>query len=343
MPDQYTRLLELGLEPDRSVPVATEVVRLDRRRFQAKTSYAAMGTLVSVTAIGRSGELLDDAIAAARGEMERLIAIFSRFETASALTQLNGAGQLRDAPPELASVVQRALAYHAQTRGAFDITVAPLVDLYRERLTGADPVEPTDAEIREARGLVAASAVSAGSREVRLGRAGMRLTLDGIAKGFIVDRMAAALEAGGVRDFLIDGGGDISTRGRNAAGRAWTVAVQDPEGTGRFPDVIPLANGAVATSGSYERHYDAGRRFHHIVDGATGRSPLTCSSVSVVARSAMLADVLATSVFVLGPDAGLAFIEGRSDCSCLIIDQHGRAIRSRRWTSIAPPQPDFPE
>lgn len=329
--DPLTRLLELGFEPARDVP-PRDVVRIDRSTFRVSAACGAMGTLVAVTGLGPSGEHLDEAIGGALDEMHRLIAVFSRFETASALTQLNVCGRLSSPPPELVQVLEDAIRCHALTRGVFDVTVAPLVDLFRDRMTGPRPTTPSDAEIRDARALVGAGGITAGRREVRLGRSGMRVTLDGIAKGYIVDRMAAILDAHHVRDYLIDAGGDIRARGRNPARHPWTVAVQDPRKLGAYPDVIHLRDGAVATSGSYERSFDAAQQFHHIIEPETGRSPTSCSSVSVVARSTVLADVLATSVFIMGPERGLAFVESRSDCECLIIDRDGRELRSRGWT-----------
>ena len=112
--------------------------------------------------------------------------------------------------------------------------------------------------------------------------------------------------------------------------------MESPLRRGDYPDAIALTDAAVATSGSYERYYDAKRTFHHIIDAATGRSPAHCSSVSVVAPTAMAADALATTVFVMGPRAGVAFIDALPDCACLILDHEGRARRSRAWRSATP-------
>lgn len=338
--DNLSRLLELGFEQARDVPVIVEDACIDRRTHRLGARCAAMGTHVSITAIGPSRDRLDDAIGNTFEEMERLIDIFSRYQRDSALTELNATGLLRGPPPELNHVVEHALGYHRLTDGTFDISVAPLLDLFRERLDSART--PTDAEIREARELVGPAGIVARGHELRLGRAGMRVTLDGIAKGYIVDRMAATLEARGIGNFLIDAGGDIRSRGRKEGGQCWRVAVQDPSKGGAFPDVLHLGNAAVATSGSYERHFDAGRRFHHIIDAGTGRSPTSCTSVSIVAGSTMLADVLATSVFVMGPARGLAFVDGYDGCECLIIDDAGREFRSRGWRSASPAPPSAP-
>jgi thiamine biosynthesis lipoprotein len=304
------RLLHLGFAPADATPVATEALRVDRDTVLVTTSRPAMGTLVSISALGRSRGLLDDAIGETFAEMERLIAIFSRFEPASALTLLNDTGRLEGPPPELAHVVSRALRYYALTQGAFDITVEPLLH--------------PDADIAAALALVGAERVAASRRGIRLGRAGMGLTLDGIAKGYIVDAIARGLTARDVRAFLINAGGDIRTAGTRENGRPWTVGVWDPDSPGLFPDIVHLTNAAVATSGKYERG-------DHIVDGATGRSPNHHLSVSVLAPTAMAADALATALFVLDAPRGLALVESLAHCECLILDPDGHHFRSSGW------------
>ena len=112
--------------------------------------------------------------------------------------------------------------------------------------------------------------------------------------------------------------------------------VRDPAGNAVLRDAILLDDGAVATSGSYEVFFDAARRFHHLVDPRTGRSPAHCVSVSVRAPTAMAADALATSVFCMPPGAGMELVERLPACACLIIDAAGRRIRSRGWTSAHP-------
>lgn len=333
------RLLDMGFERVGEVPTATEVHRLGPRAVLVTAGRPAMGTLVSVSALGRTQPRLEEAIGRAFDEMDRLIGIFSRFESASALSALNDAGRLDRPPPELAYVVERALEYHTITGGAFDVTVEPLVNLFRDRLGGPRPAAPSDAEIREALARVGAAEVTASRREIRFGRRDMGITLDGIAKGYIVDAMADTLARGGVRNFLINAGGDIRTAGAGAEGRPWTVGVRDPAASGTFPDVIHLTGAAVATSGGYEIYFDPERRFHHIVDAATGRSPSTSASVSVVAPTATAADALATAVFVMGAGRGVALVDALPGCECLIIDHGGLARRSAGWRTAVPNTP----
>lgn len=331
--DSFSRLIGMGFEQERVPHEATDLGRVGRRTHKLAAERPAMGTGVAITALGAGPDRLEEAVGRAFEEMDRLIAIFTRFESASALSQLNDFGRLAAPPPELAHVLDRAARYHAATHGVFDVTVAPLVDLFRERWSGPTGGAPSEAEIREARARVGAREVHASSGAVRFGRAEMRVTLDGIAKGYIADRMAAVLEKHRVRSYLVDAGGDVRTRGRKEGRQPWTVAVRDPGGGGVLPDVLSLTRGAVATSGSYEIFFDAKREFHHIVDGAAGRSPADATSVTVLAPTAMAADALATSVFVLGPAGGVALVDSLARCECLILDRGGRRHRSRGWKS----------
>jgi thiamine biosynthesis lipoprotein len=164
----------------------------------------------------------------------------------------------------------------------------------------------------------------------------MGITLDGIAKGYIVDAIARVLEMYGVKRYLINAGGDIRAAGKKEKKQPWTVAVKDPSGERSFPDTIHLSDAAVATSGSYEIYFDRDKLFHHLVDSKTGRSPDMSSSVSVLAPSTMAADALATTVFVMDPPRAVQFIDSLSGCECLIIDNHGSQLKSSGWTSAAP-------
>ena len=324
-------LCGLGFEPVRPSADEAEVQSVGRDGFRVESRRPAMSTLVSVAAIHESAALGEDAIGRAFDEMDRLIAIFSRYDEASALSALNAEGHLEGPPPELAMVLSAALSYHRLSGGAFDPTVAPLVDLFCASFTGPVPREPTAAEIAEARELVGAGAITASRRRVRLTRRGTALTLDGIAKGYIVDRMAATLERAGIGRYLVEAGGDIRTGGTKEAGLPWAVAVRDPERAGRLPGTIHLSGAAVATSGSYERYYDPERRFHHIVDAARGFSPRACTSATVVAPSATAADALATAVLVLGSRAGVALVESLPGCACLIVQSDGCVTHSHGW------------
>jgi len=323
-------LMELGFERVRATPVSVEITPVDRRTCKVVAARPAMGTLASLSLLARSQDQGETAARRAFEEMDRLIAVFDRYDGASAVSRLNETGHLVGPPPELRDLIARAVRFHNLSAGGFDISVAPLVDLFKKRLR-AEP--PAAAEVRQALELVGTRHIEVSRRHIGFARSGMRVTLDGIAKGRIVDAMARMLEQYRVKNYLIEAGGDIVARGTKEHQRPWTVAVQDPGKSGFFPDVIELKAGAVATSGAYEASFDAAGEHHHIVHSDTGQSPQHASSVSVLAPSAMAADALATTVFLLEPNRGIEFVENLAGCECLIVERDGRVAKSRGWPS----------
>jgi len=341
-------LQAMGFQRVDAHPPPTESVPVAGNRHKVTLTSPSMGTLVSMTAIHPSRDLAEEAMGRALSEMSRVVDLLNRYDAASAIWALNDLGRIQGPPPELSTVLGAALRYHGVTLGAFDPTVQPLVDLFRERRsqgtgdgalgqegTAGNLPFPARAEVRELLELVDAGAVEISPRAIRLGKEGMGITLDGIAKGYVVDRVVDTLRKQGLTDFLVNAGGDIRSEGCREDGRPWRVAVQDPGKSGAFPDVITLSGMAVATSGSYEIYLDPAQTHHHILDSRDGHSPRGSRSVSIVAPTAMEADALATSVFLMEPHQGTAFIDSIPECACLIVDRQGRQVRSARWRSAA--------
>jgi len=334
LPGKLGELLDMGFERVEAPPVTTESVRLDKHTHKLSQFRPAMGTFISVTVLHESETLAEEAIGRSFEEMERLVDLFNRWDQATPLAQLNERGVLRDSPPELVQVVTESLRYNQRSGGAFDVSVKPLVDMFIERLAEGDASPPNRAEVREALELVGSEHIEVRERTIAFKRAGMGITLDGIAKGHIVDRVSEVLQEHGVTSYLINAGGDIRSAGTKDNRLPWTVAVQDPLKRDNFPDVIELGDGAVATSGSYEIYFDRERLFHHVVSSKSGSSPRLSSSVSVLAPTTMAADALATAVFVMRPDAALRFVGKLPHCECLIIDAAGFQQRSKGWKSV---------
>jgi len=329
--EPLSRLRNLGFQEVTAPGLTFEQVRVDRDALEVVGTRPALGTLVSVTAISSSSAHGEVAIAAAFAELDRLVEIFSRHEPDSALSTLNDAGHLTGPPPELVRVLERSRYFHALSQGAFDVTVKPVLDLLGLRFPAT---APTAGELRDVAALVGAEHLTVKRRRIRFARGGMGVTLDGIAKGYIVDRMADVLGRHEIRRFLINAGGDIRARGLKESRRPWMVGVRDPSTDAVLPDVIALQDGAVATSGSYERFFDPAHRFHHIIDPASGQSPSVAWSVSVTAPTALAADALATTVFVLGPEAGMRLLEALPECAGFILTEGGVQRRSSRWPGL---------
>ncbi len=292
-------------------------------------SALLLGTTVSMTVAHKDAALADAALQAAFTEVERLQSVFNRHDSASALGVLNSQGTLADAPQELCLLLDESLALGRRTDGAFNISVAPLVDLLEQ--SAQNYKRPSASALAEARALVDLNAVKVSGRSIRLEKSGMRITLDGIAKGDIADYASRALLKAGISDFMVNAGGDIYAAGRKPDGNNWMVAVESPEPGGAYPAVVPLHNTALATSGTYEKNYGAQGRLNHLIQPQTGLSQQYFKSVTVSAPSVKLADALATALSAMRPADAMRAVNAMPGCAALFIDNGGKVYGSDKW------------
>jgi thiamine biosynthesis lipoprotein len=328
---KYSGILGVGFACSGLMPVS-ESVAFNRKLHKVTRARLSMGTFAAITAMHPSRTEADDAIGRAFEEMDRVSRLLNRYQPASAIGTLNKEGYLSDIPPEVSEVIARSLHFHKASNGAFDITVKPLVDLYKEHFE-AHKSPPSEAKVAKVLDLVDGSAVRFDGRTIRFTKEGMGITLDGIAKGYIIDCGAKTLEREGIKHALINAGGDIRAIGGKQSKTPWKVAVQNPDKDGPYVDTVTMVNGAIATSGNYEVYFDQEKLYHHIVNPKTGRSPLQSTSVTVSASNVMDADALSTAVFVLEPDAGKRFIENMPKTECLILNSSEKKIMSTGWPS----------
>ena len=205
-------------------------------------------------------------------------------------------------------MLAEARAYSGWTEGAFDVTVQPLWRLYAGHFArpGADPHGPGEAAHARARALVDYRAVEIDPAEVRFTRPGMAVTLNGIAQGYITDRVASLLQDVGMGDVLLDIG-EVRALGRHPDGRPWRVGLRraaEPETVAR---TVTLIDRAIATSAGIASPFDASGRHHHLFDPATGRPAQAARQVSVIAPRATVADALSTALAVAPPAQAAAY------------------------------------
>jgi thiamine biosynthesis lipoprotein len=319
----------LGLSP---LALATPVrERLwGPRLASASRTRPLMGTFVTVTVLDESKQKVTEAMETAFAEMERLIPLLDRHSPGTPISYLNRTGRLIDIAPEIHEVMARAEHFYRQTYGMFDVTVKPLLDLFENHFSKTHeppPMEEVNATLKR----VGARNLSHGQTEIRFLRDGMEITLDGIAKGYIVDRAISRLKAEGIRNALINAGGDIRALGDKGHGRPWKIAIQDPRDKTRYLQIIPLQNGAVATSGNYEIYFDPKKKFHHIVDPETGLSPQTWTSASILAPSLADADALATAALIPSREIVFDVIRAVPQAQAFWVDAKGAVTRSNGW------------
>lgn len=328
---KYSGMLGIGFAFGGLAPLS-ESVAFNRKLYKVTRTRLSMGTFVAITVMHPSRAEADDVIGKAFGEMDRISRLLDRYESSSPIGILNREGHLSDMPPEVSDVIARSLHFYELSGGAFDMTVKPLVDLYKEHFA-IHGTPPSEVQVAKTLDLIDAGAVQFDGHGVRFAKEGMGITLDGIAKGYVIDCGANVIKGHGIKHALINAGGDIRAIGGKKSNIPWRVAVQDPEKAGPYVDILTMVDGAVATSGNYEIYFDQEKLFHHIVNPKTGRSPLQGTSVTVMAANVMDADALSTSVFVLEPLAGKRFIETIARAECLILDSNQKRVMSNGWPS----------
>lgn len=297
---------------------------IDLTRYSAQRSM--MDTWVSITVFDSDETHAMAAIHAAFSRMEAVVAIASSFDPSAEVARLNATGRLESPSPDLIDIIVRALAIYDMSQGTFDITIEPLLDLWRanpaaeKQFWELDPTQQQQA-IAETMSVVGADRLVLRSEprsEIEL-IPGMKITLGGIAKGYAVDQGLQVLIEQGIEHALIDAGGDIAVDGGKPGGQPWEIALRDPENSDNVLAEFELVDGAIATSGNYLRFFDPDAKVGHIMDPRTGQSAHLSSSATVIAPTCTDADALATAVFVLGPTSGIDVIDQLEGVEAMVL------------------------
>ncbi len=294
-----------------------------------RKSFVRMGTLVNITILHRSLEKAERCIESAIAKMDHLIAIFDNHSSTTAIGELNKRGTLLHSPSELLHLLDCSDYFYHISNGLFDPTIRPLLQLFKDRFRESG-APPSQEEIREILSYIGWKRVKRDGEAIFLGDS-TTITLDGIAKGYIVDRVIEHLKGLGVRHALLDAGGDIRALGRKGR-RGWLVAIQDPINPGSIVDIVTLRDNSVATSGNYEVYFDKNHIYHHIINPYYGRSPVDTISATVIAKSAMISDALATTLLIASiSNAAYIRREFTGKMDYMIINRRGRVYRSGGW------------
>ena len=270
-------------------------------------------------------ETAEEALSAAFDRLEEVVNIASTFDETAEAFKLNQDGYIESPSDELLELINMSIDYSELTGGSFDITCQPLLELWEYKpevekqfweLDEATQQDQIDKTIK----LVGSDNIVVTENKISFQKVGMKITLGGIAKGYAVDEALKVIKKMGIKYALVDAGGDISTLGSKPEGERWNIALVNPDDTSQSLATFRVSDKSIATSGNYERYFDPEAEVGHIMDPKTGYSTSSCISVTIVANNCTQADALATSVFVMGPQDGLALVESLDDVECLIVD-----------------------
>lgn len=334
-----------------SVPVKQE-----RQYVLLADTQVKMGTFVNMQCLSESRDLAQACMARAFLRIDELEEIFSRHNSSSLLSVLNSQGAVQDFPPEFKAVLEQSLLVEKQTFGAFNPSVLPVLKYLEQHKT------VNSKELQEHFSRIVHEPVSVQDKKIFLKQSESIVTLDAIAKGFIVDCAAQVFEQSGVQNYLINAGGDIRVKGMKSLEKGqektWRIAIEDPYKQGNYPAVFSLMRGALATSGSYEKSF--GQNRHHIIlpslksyalpeivgqNGKTVQKRQTVlslagdsehtspsvKSVSVIAPNAMQADAFATAISCMPVSVALDYINNHAELACMIIAEDDSVHKSKNW------------
>lgn len=291
--------------------------------------HEVMGTFARVVAVAADSNTAKGCIEAAFTEIENVDKLMSKYKNDSEISELNRDGFRRAVKVSKSTyeVLQRSIEFSKLSRGAFDVTVGPLVDLWHSA-QDANSI-PNDVELQQAHSKVGYDKLilDANEMSVRFTVEGMKVDLGGIAKGYALDKTAEAMQKSGALGGMVDIGGEILCFGLPPAGQNnWRIGLQDPKkakdgfDAGASLLVLNLTNVAVATSGHYRRFVTiGGQRYSHIVNPESGHSSENLTSITIICPSATDADALSTAVAVMGKEKGLALIEQMPGVEAILI------------------------
>ena len=308
-----------------------EILSTPRFFFRARPAQAhwmsreeaIMGTSIRVELWHEDPMTGEAAMAAVMEEMHRIDRAMSPFKPESELSRLNREAPKAPVPvsEEMFDLIARSIEFSKLSEGAFDITFASVGCMFDYRKS----IKPTAEKI-------AAALPGIDYRHIRLDRRrrtiefardNVQIDLGGIAKGHAVDNCAALLKSRGVKEALVTAGGDSRVLG-DKRGRPWMIGIRDPRRKSTVVAMLPLVDAAISTSGDYERYFETdGVRYHHILDPRTGLPATGARSVTIVGADATTTEGISKSVFIMGPERGIRFVESLPGTDAVIIDGDG--------------------
>lgn len=295
----------------------------------AKETRILMDTFCEISCYDADKGKAIAAIDAAFKEMERIERVFSKFDENSEVSKINRLAGMQElsVDREVLRLIEDSIYYSKLSGGAFDITVAPLMEVWgfvrqNHIVPDNDTIQKTLKHIGYKNIIVDPQRSS-----IRFLDKGVKIDFGGIAKGYAVDRAKDVLVSKGIKSCLINLGGNIFALGKPPGKPRWKIGVQDPRNKGKLLRTFELTDRAISTSGNYERFFETGgKRYSHIINPVTGQPCHGIISVTVAAGSAEKADALSTAIFVLGEEKGLSLSRSLKDIKVLILKDDGKIV-----------------
>ena len=290
-----------------------------------------MGCHFEITVVADNERTANNYTTTAINEIVRIEKLISSWDENSQTSEINRNAGIKPVQvnQELFELIERSLKISNLTDGAFDITYASMDRVWK--FDGSMQEMPDASIIENSVRLIDYKKVilDKSKRSVFLSQKGMRIGFGGIGKGYAADKAKAVLIKQGVKSGIINASGDMNAWGKKPDGKSWEVAITNPMDKKKAFGLLPIQNGAVVTSGNYEKFvvFD-GKRYTHIIDPRTGYPASDVISATVFAPKAELADALATSVFIMGIDAGIDRINQLPNIECIIVDNNGQLYQS---------------
>ncbi len=297
-----------------------------------KRTLKLMGSRFEITVVANDSNQAHELIDTAVAEITRIEKLISSWDENSQTSEINRNAGIRPVKVdvELFDLIERAISISKLTDGAFDISYASMDRIWK--FDGSMKVMPSAEDI-------AASVSKVGFQNIILDKTnstvflkleGMKIGFGAIGKGYAADKAKDLLITKGASSGIINASGDMNIWGKQPNGKEWKVAITNPMDRNKVFALLPITNGAVVTSGNYEKYVTLnGKKYSHIIDPRTGYPSTGIISVTVFAPKAELADALATSVFVMGKEVGLDRINQLPKIECIIIDDEGNILKSK--------------
>ena len=297
-----------------------------------KRTAKLMGSRFDFTIVAKDSITAENNIDTVIHEVTRIENLISDWIPASQISQVNSNAGIKPVPvdKEVFELTKRALQFSEITNGAFDISFAAMDRIWK--FDGSMDEMPTPEAIKKSVEKVGYKNIILDSTHstIFLKLSGMKIGFGALGEGYAADKCKAMMLAKGISAGIVNGSGDMNTWGRQPNGKPWNIGITNPLHKDKLFAVVPLQQGAVTTSGSYEKFVSFnGKRYAHIINPATGYPATGLTSVTVFGPSAEMANGFSTSLMVLGKEKGLALLSKYPAYSCIIVADDGKVYSSK--------------